>query len=307
MANEEEKQSFNERLLSKVAITIHNSFIWKIHSGHKLKLYNRSVKEADVLFPPDIYTEVVDINPKNITDLHVREIIDNFTKVIVNNFDSDLLANFYNNINDVEIKKNYANMIISGCSGIYSGTKKNIIKYLDLKSLPHELFHMSSFSYQDGVYYNGFSQFYSRQNKDGKKEACYIGFGLSEGYTELLTERYFKDDEIIKAYKYETVVASCVEKIVGPDIMAKCYFKNNLYYLINTLGEYSSEKEANKFILNVDRYNRYSLYGSQEEKEKLGDISIEIKDYLVKCYIEKLKKDNNEEIDKLSDEFKQVL
>ena len=80
-------------------------------------------------------------------------------------------------------------------SGTYS-VSKNIIRVYnnnELDCLFHELFHMSStvVDKERNLIFTGFSQF-------SKKKNYFIGKGITEGYTQLLTERCFGDTHKIR-------------------------------------------------------------------------------------------------------------
>ena len=65
-----------------------------------------------------------------------------------------------------------------------------------------------------------------------------IGRGLNEGYTELLSERYFN---VSATYWFERVFAIQLEKIVGEDFLKENYFNHNLQAIRDKLAEYSSK------------------------------------------------------------------
>ena len=63
-----------------------------------------------------------------------------------------------------------------------------------------------------------------------------IGSLLNEGYTELLTKRYFKctDNEY---YKKEVLLASRIEEFIGREEMEKAYFEGNINYIIERFDD----------------------------------------------------------------------
>ena len=171
----------------------------------------------------------------------MRECIDRFISVIMYNVDSQDLDNFYCNIKKIKIKKkrfcgNPLSKVMT--VGTYD-VRKNEIKLYDgcETDLYHELMHMASSRYEDGNRYEGFAtNCYENANSE------YIGYGLNEGYTELLTRRYFdiKDDEsdVSDGYDYLVYLARLIEIIVGEEKMQHFYFKADLPGLISELSKY---------------------------------------------------------------------
>lgn len=70
----------------------------------------------------------------------------------------------------------------------------NQIRYTDIsqnvKSLYHELFHMASTVIEDNTIFNGYLE-ETVENLESFNTISERGRGLNEGYTELLSERYF--------------------------------------------------------------------------------------------------------------------
>lgn len=85
-----------------------------------------------------------------------------------------------------------------------------------------------------------------------------IGEGINQGYTSLLTERYFGNGENISNFhQYEKSVAEKLEIIIGQEKMENLYFTANLYGLIGELAKYEREEEILNFIQKVDFINEY--------------------------------------------------
>ena len=72
---------------------------------------------------------------------------------------------------------------------------------------------------------------------------------LDDGYTELLTDRYFSD---VTDYNFSKVkkYAENVERLIGKKRMRDAYFTGDLYSIQEGLGDYL--EEPLKFILDVD-------------------------------------------------------
>lgn len=128
----------------------------------------------------------------------------------------------------------------------------NIIKVKNRKYknlLYHEFFHMISTKVVGKNIYSGFQQF-----ENGR----IIGFGLNEGYTELLTQRYFgyiyENSSFEKTYPVEVHIALMLEKIVGIS-MEKMYKIADQKALVDYLSRYADCKDIEKFILMIDEIN----------------------------------------------------
>lgn len=210
-----------------------------------------------------------------------------FIEVILSEFSGADLTIFYNNINEVKTSssKGYS---FRYTEGYYDIEHNDMILEEDnyLISIYHELFHMASSVEADGIYYSGFSQ---------SSYTHIFGDGLNEGYTQLLTERYFGDIEDVRgAYKYEVFIAGKLEKIIGKSKMYKLYLGANLHGLIEELQEYASNEEIIKFISCLDYTMKYT---DASEISRLLKTNMyirkvkEINSFLVKVYLIKLKKD----------------
>lgn len=108
----------------------------------------------------------------------------------------------------------------------------------------HELMHMASTDVND--YYNiycGFSQINSLRD---------VGCSFNEGYTELLTERYFFDQGIDYSYSIEVMIAKMAEKIVGREEMEELFFKADLYGLGEEFIKDATKEEFIQFLDDVD-------------------------------------------------------
>ena len=210
-----------------------------------------------------------------------------FVQIILSEFSGADLTIFYNNINEVKTSssKGYS---FRYTDGYYDIEHNDMIFEEDnyLISIYHELFHMASSVEAGGIYYSGFSQ---------SSYAHIFGNGLNEGYTQLLTERYFGDIEDVRgAYEYEVFIADKLEKIIGKSKMYKLYLEANLHGLIKELQEYASYKEIINFISCLDYTNRYADFNKARrllETNMFIQKVKEINSFLVKVYLIKLKKD----------------
>lgn len=228
-----------------------------------------------------------------------RDSVIDFVKVVTENFDEKNLINLYNNASNLVVVKDkmFFMNLVSGTKyyGYYSNSAIGYkeIHSRDIGSVYHELFHMMSSTYYNGVFYDGFQQ--SNDKFD-------IGGGLNEGYTELLTQRYFGDKKKRKSYPLEMNFASMLEKVIGKDKMENAYMNCDLPSIISELKQYESEENVMSFITNLDFFNKYfyernvSMVKHKFFKEKLREASL----FVTRCYIKKLKNEfNNGEINGL--------
>ncbi len=165
----------------------------------------------------------------------------------------------------------------------------NYIYYTDIsikfRSLYHELFHVASAFIEGSTIFNG----YLEETVEDLKYFNTVserGMGLNEGYTELLSERYFNS---ATQCDLERLFAKQLEKIVGAEFLKEHYFKpHGIDALIEKLSEYTNEGQTLHLIELLDIYNK--LLGKNNEKE-LQNIWDEIVDIFVCIYLVKIKKE----------------
>ena len=136
-------------------------------------------------------------------------------------------------------------------------------------SIYHELFHVFT-TYKENIFsiYSGFN--YINIDTD-------IARRLSEGYTDLLANRYF--DSVV-SYMIEANIARKTELILGEKNMQNFYASNNLYAIIKFLSKFSSEEEAIAFISFVDKLSIYR----NNIKKSIQIMNI-LSNYLVDVYV----------------------
>lgn len=198
-----------------------------------------------------------------------NEVIHKFEKQLHIKLKHCNLDYFYNNVNHLNIKLSTIPFFFRAEYNI----RKNKIILTDLDDIHHELFHMAS-SYYNGTDFCGFSQ-----NN--------FGMGINEGYTQLLTERYFQDED--SYYIAEVEIVSKLEKIIGREEMEKMYFQADLFHLISSLMEYESKDKIVDFIQAVDYIslkidNRWKPLCKKRININLQKIYL----FLLKCYVKKL-------------------
>ena len=145
----------------------------------------------------------------------------------------------------------------------------------------HEILHMAN-SIKDKVNNISFCGF-SQKTKDKA-----IGDGLNEGYTELLTQRFFDDKS--ETYLIETAVARMCQEIIGQDKMTQLYFKADLKELIDEFSKYVNRKEVLDFLANLDFLSKYKEKkdNTLAVKENLNNIARLVYEFLIKTYKSKL-------------------
>lgn len=252
------------------------------------KIYDRKrIIKASVT--PTLKQKYNDIELNKISNKDFKDATLEFAELLVSKFPKDTLVNFYNNINELVVKKNHVILLI-GASGCYNNIS-NVVSLSNSASIYHELFHMASRTYDKETknIYAGFSQ---KNFKLPKILYEAIGTGINEGYTELLAHRYFGDKHNLpKAYEFEVDIAKKIEVIIGSDKMTSLYLNGNLMGLIEELKKYMPEDDVLKFINRLDLINEYDFsHKSIIIRESIFDIY----EFLLKTNALKLKKQYEE-------------
>lgn len=132
--------------------------------------------------------------------------------------------------------------IESGIMGTYNAMENTIYideNYIDIldEIIYHELFHMAS------TKVNG--------------ENCSIGFFngtlftyFNEGYTEVLTKRYFGDKSKAYPYMIEMPIVQLFEFIIGQDLMERLYSECNYLDMLMEFSKYTKKQEDTYTTLN---------------------------------------------------------
>ena len=231
--------------------------------------------------------------------LEIEEKLENEDKVQILQFVNTLCSNFpaqclillYNNLRTLQIrdthhKKHFSKPTVPGTYDI----KKNEVEIRDCSvydPIYHELFHLSSSVIQNKTKFCGFSQ-----NS--------FGNGINEGYTQLLTERYFlKKSAIDISYPFQKRIMQVIEIIVEKEKMEQLYLQANLKGLIESLMVYASEREIMCFISDMDfilyYLDKLSLLPFKKHllNKSLENITIFLANIIIKYLIHT----NNENID----------
>ncbi len=225
-----------------------------------------------------------------ISNVRYHRQIKNFLTIIKESVPKEDCILIYNNLPSLKIlslNKNQNSNSASSPLANYN-IKDNTIKLFDGEnSLYHELWHVSSSIYKDKISYSGFCQISNKKQID-------IGRGINEGYTELLTLRFFKDYDTNLSYNDEIIYALCVEKIIGELEMMKMYLNADLNGLISSLERFSNKTDAINFITSLDYFSKnIKNENSAIEIDELVDKVKCTKLYLYRCYVQKVYEEYN--------------
>ena len=225
-------------------------------SNYKIKKDFDTTDISKVVLPKKLKESIQ--NSEDINSDTFKKATIEFTSVLTNNFDDNALKNFYRNIKSIKIRDMHLfDHLKLNASGYYSLEQpENTIAVFKYISIFHELFHMAS-SYYDEKNKVSFYGFEVTCKTGNPKIFKTFGKALNEGYTDLLTERYFGDKYNVKnVYKKEMHIALHLEMIVGQKTMEKLYLTANQSGLINELKKYSSLDDILNLIDEVDKKRR---------------------------------------------------
>lgn len=226
-----------------------------------------------------------------IKSLELKEKIENFEKVLKENFKQEDIHNFLYNREwlQVIIKKFSLKNVLRGAEfvqGQYDVQKNQIILLSDhiKDASEHEFFHMASTDIDSNNLSTGFSLEFDGYN---------IGDALNEGYTQLLTERYFNDQND-GSYELEKAFAKNLETIVGNDRMQSLYLKADFFGLVEELTKYYTEYEIEEFLVKLDVISNIGdkNFVGTEEINKINKLIEDNVCFLLKGYCKKLVKLN---------------
>ena len=201
----------------------------------------------------------------NITKKKYKDCVKKFRDVISKEAPSYNLTLFEKNIKrlffkeEKQSKLNEGNFNSNDTTYGYLSLPENYI-YLTkrnyLLAIFHELFHESSFIITKDRVFFGFAQY--AENK-------IIGQALNEGYTSVLTRRYFNYEyKGMYSYVIESLLVTMLEEIVGVEKMEELYSKADLYGLVKELEKYNTEQKIIDFIRNCDFVSN-TIYVCKEE------------------------------------------
>lgn len=230
------------------------------------------------------------------TDKNISDIIVNYISVISRVIPNESLYILNNNIRSVKLRKqNIPSDEIDIKQGSFHAggyyCEKNEIIYYDeslykhffkndyikaLKQiLTHELFHLSSTKIKDNNVYSGLSY-------------NIVGNALNEGYTELLTNNLFNYNHILTNYEYEKRVAFLISNFLGSNNMNKIYFTADNEKMIMLLNEYSTYKNTDCFLKELDFINENKKNKDINTHNKVISYHVDITNYILDIHTNKL-------------------
>lgn len=249
----------------------------------------KKVKHVAIEKAPKIIRNNNEIDITKIEKKPFGDKIVHFCDVLSDNFDDNDLNNFYNNINNLKVYKKsfklFNSILGKGREGLYKpvGNKLYVAKECeDDTTIYHELFHMSSSFVKDKLICSGFAQMNSKSHNKT------VGVGINEGYTELLTSRYFNNGKI-NTYLEQTIMCDNLEIIVGKDKMKSLYLNGDLYGLVMELSKYISKEEIIGFIYYSDFITNH-LKSNSINIEVLLQCMKYINIFLINAYHRRLEK-----------------
>lgn len=293
------KLSFQEAICG--VVKIYCPIIAIVNAVEKKKISKTSpkvtmgIKSTVLELPKAIQRPMQEVKLERFKSKTLREIVNEFVEVLQKYF-PDAIDNFYRNINQADIRRRFFHTLKHDNSGYYDPRSDvdQEIQVSDYSCMFHELFHLASTIFIENGTLVGFHQ--EVTEKDGSQSS--VGSGLNEGYTELMTRRYFGEKHaMMEAYELQVQIAESLELVVGKELMEKLFLTGNLHGLIEELKQYASEDEIRRFIFNMDislsakkmnkeyyEYNKYFLreinkfllkifYSKQNARKARGEIT----------------------------------
>lgn len=181
----------------------------------------------------NIYITKEELNVKNIK-IEKRE---NFKYVLNNDIEnikcSNIINVYINKLKDMGLYNNIQILLYN-----LQNRDTSLINY-------YELFDLSMEIYQNNILYNGFIL-----EKDQYLKS--IGYGLNEGYRNILCERFFNLKSSNEVCQIEKYFAKRLEDLIGTEKLQSIHFNSNLYELVDEFKHYDSYESIVKFIKNLD-------------------------------------------------------
>lgn len=181
----------------------------------------------------NIYITKKELNIKNVK-IEKRE---NFKYVLNNDIEnikcSNIINIYINKLKDMGLYNNIQILLYN-----LQNRDTSLINY-------YELFDLSMEIYQNNILYNGFIL-----EKDQYLKS--IGYGLNEGYRNILCERFFNLKSSSEVCQIEKYFAKRLEELIGTEKLQSIHFNSNLYELVDEFKHYDSYESIVKFIKNLD-------------------------------------------------------
>lgn len=252
-------------------------------STQTLTKYNleKEQRKVTILSKPNITSEkLTKEDIRNIKNKKLGNELIKFRKKLYQKVNNENLSLLNNNLISLKVKIRYLApeiVTLKVAAGKYNIVKNKITILNQLKNLAinHELFHMATTFYDKKlkIGFCGFQQilFY-------KKES--FGKGLNEGYTQLISRRYFNETNecVIDGYEVCMHFAEKLEEIVDKDRMETFYFNADLMGLYKYLTKFDEGSNVATFIAILDNIVK---------KRFILDIKNDIEYELLICYLSK--------------------
>ncbi len=159
---------------------------------------------------------------------------------LINYLSEEELTLLNERLKTIKVKNGRLNIINDILYGGMYDIKDNKLTYYHKSAIGHELIHLASSYYDEerDLSICGFSTY-------NYKTKLSFGYGLNEGYTELLASRIFNKKNKVTAYKGLVKICRMLELFFDdPTDMRKLFFSCNLTGVIEKLKEYMPEDMA---------------------------------------------------------------
>ena len=215
-----------------------------------------------------IITDNLDSLSLDQTTAEIMDRIKNFCLTLKRLKPNINLDNLKNNLKTLKVIL-YFNDDTLDFNGAYDFISNEI--HLDYKCIEiafyHELFHLAS-STREG---NPRAGFLFNDNKN------YLYWGLNEGYTDLLAERYFEEEGY---YEIEKDIVFLLEKIITNKKMEELYFSSDSPSIISELENYCNTDDILLFLSEFDYISAFIDEAPFSSYYNIGN-------FLIKTYIKK--------------------
>lgn len=232
-----------------------------LRANNTILIYDREVKHINFNSPFIKYEHSKDYDA-------FKEKVKNFINTMYEkceNFDSKI---FEKNFEITIVNLQRKDVEVTG--KIRSGTI-NKLTINDLSATEHELIHLSTID--ERPMDNKFMPFY-------------------EGYTELITKRYFKKADT--SYIFNVKIMQIIESLLGKDLLEKEFFKGNLYLALDKLYEYETKENIDLFFKYFGEIHKiYCNPDYHKHLDQIQSLIDRVYDILFSCLKNKIKKTKN--------------
>lgn len=203
-----------------------------------------------------------------------KNIIDEFEENFDNVFSDNKKKTYLKNKKDliiINLPFNHKSNIENKRDGRYDSKDNKIFLYGD-NNIKDELIHqLLLVAGRKSRVYQGFT--YNQKEKYHDDSLYSIGYGLTEGYAELLKHKYFDKNNGINNYSELEIIASGIEKVVGEPFMEGIYFNGSLTGLVKIMSRYCESTDKCCDIISEidDFYNTKNLNIKKKKYNKIID------------------------------------